>query len=208
MSITNSRVDKSNMQIFWGEISPCDHIVQIYEDDNSFIDLLNGFVKDGIESGDCVIVIATSEHLQSLENKLLKNGYNTFDLKLKEQFIPLDAEATLEKFVINGWPDEVLFNHLISDLIIQARRKNRQVRAFGEMVALLWAQGHSGATVQLEHMWSKICDTESLCLFCAYPRSGFTQDANESIATICGTHSKMITGFNTSNSEVAYKQVS
>jgi len=42
MSINNSRIDKANMQVFWGEISPCDHIVQIYEDDDSSIDLLNG----------------------------------------------------------------------------------------------------------------------------------------------------------------------
>lgn len=28
--------EKTNMQVFWGEIAPCDHVVQIYENDEVF----------------------------------------------------------------------------------------------------------------------------------------------------------------------------
>jgi hypothetical protein len=31
-------------------------------------------------------------------------------------------------------------------------RHGRKVRAFGEMVALMWARGECGATVMLEHL--------------------------------------------------------
>jgi hypothetical protein len=60
------------------------------------------------------------------------------------------------------------------------------------MVALLWAQGHSGATVRLEHLWHSLCQEEAFALFCAYPRTGFTQDATESIKEICETHSRVL----------------
>ena len=34
-----------------------------------------------------------------------------------------------------------------------AQNGSRQVHAFGEMVALLWAQGNHKATIRLEELW-------------------------------------------------------
>jgi hypothetical protein len=199
--------EKTDMQVFWGEIAPCGHVVQIYENDKVFMDLLQGFVSSGLNAGDSVIIIATSEHLKVLNQRLKAQGYDLFSLTLQDQFIPLKAEETLSQFMINGWPDENLFYHLLTNLLLRARKRNRQVRAFGELVALLWAQGYSGATVHLEHLWSRFCESEAFSLFCAYPKSGFTQDANESIINICGCHSRMVAGLSNSSSDLLYKNV-
>jgi hypothetical protein len=185
---------KSKTDIFWGEIAPCDHVVQIYENDSIFLDALSGFAMGGFNAGDCVIVIATENHLASLNKRIQVFGEDVNSLIRDDRYIPLNAEKTLSKFIINGWPDEELFMKTVSTLIRKARHNNYKVRAFGEMVALLWAQGHIGATVQLEHLWNKFCEQEAFCLFCAYPKSGFTQDANESIQHICDKHSKLISG--------------
>ena len=67
-------------------------------------------------------------------------------------------------------------------------------RAGFVVVAVLWAQGHNGATVRLEHLWHEVCEREAFSLFCAYPRSGFTQDAEVSMKEICAAHSKVIAG--------------
>jgi len=75
------------------------------------------------------------------------------------------------------------------------------------MVALLWSQGHKGATVQLESLWHEFCNTEAFCLFCAYPKAGFTQDANESIQRICCEHTKAIGGWDKSKTELFYKNI-
>jgi hypothetical protein len=182
----------SKANVFWGEIAPCDHVLQIYEDDNSFLEVLTGFVADGINAGDAVVVIATAIHLQSLESRLKVNGVKIASALSNKTYIPLDAEETLAKFMVDGWPDEDLFMEVVTGLITKAGRGNRKVRAFGEMVALLWAQGNNGATVNLEHLWDKLCASAVFSVFCAYPKSGFTQDAGESIMHICGSHSKMI----------------
>lgn len=55
---------QSSNLTFWSEIAPCDHVVQIYEDDASFLDTLTGYVGAGINAGDCVVVIATTVHLR------------------------------------------------------------------------------------------------------------------------------------------------
>lgn len=40
--------------------------------------------------------------------------------------------------------------------------------------------------------WHQLCQTEAFSLFCAYPKSGFTEDSSKSIREICEAHSRII----------------
>ena len=183
---------RPNLGGFWGEIAPCDHMVQIYENDDVFLDSLEGFVHGGLVAGDGVVLIATEIHVASLEARLVQRGLDVAAARAAEQFIALDAEETLSKFMVSGWPDEGLFRKFVLKTLERAGRGGRRVRAFGEMVAVLWANGNSGATVRLEHLWKKLCQDEKLSLFCAYPKSGFTRDAKTSLKEIFDLHSKVM----------------
>lgn len=183
---------KAPADIFWGEIAACEHVVQIYRHDRAFLDALQGFVEGGFAADECVVVIATREHIAYLNERLLLRGFDIAALRKTEQYIELDAEETLSQFMTNGWPDDGRFISLVTSLLNRARARGRQVRAFGEMVALLWAQGHNGATVRLEHLWHQLCEECGFSLFCAYPQSGFTQDVEASVREICATHSKVL----------------
>lgn len=196
---------KCKTDVFWSEIAPCDHLVQIYDTDEILLDSLEGFVSSGFRAGDSVIIIATDAHLFSINKRLRSKGFNIDQLQSNAQFIPLSAEEVLARFMVGGWPDETLFLKVVKDLITKARGNNRKVRAYGEMVAVLWDLGHADATVQLEHLWNKFCKTEAFCLFCAYPKSGFTQDIT-SMHTICCAHSKVISGHNRSTTEIFYSR--
>lgn len=196
---------QSNPQIFWGEIAPCNHLVQIYESDEVFMDSLEEFVCSGLNMGENVVLVATEVHLDAVRKRLELYGFNLHKLDDEHRFIGLNAEETLAKFMIDNWPDEILFRNTVSEVIEQAKQNGRPIRVFGEMVAVLWAQGHCGATVRLEHLWNEFCKSETFSLFCAYPRSGFTQDANTSIMEICSTHSKILGGWEKPAMEVFYK---
>lgn len=195
------------MQTFWREVAPCSHVVQIYEDPEVFLNLLEGFVAGGIAVGDCVIVLAQAAHLRALEERLSLHGYDLAALSAQDQYIALDAEQTLAQFMVNDWPDYHLFMETINALFQRAHLKKRNVRAFGEMVAVLWSQGKSGATVMLEYLWNTYCEKEKFALFCAYPQSGFSQDTQSAIKNICSTHSKMVTGWHKSKTEICYLPV-
>jgi hypothetical protein len=196
---------KSNMQVFWGEIAPCDHVVQIYENDQVFMHSLEGFVGSGFLAGDSVILIATTQHLKILEDRLKNQGFDIDALIDNDQYLALEVNEALSKFFVNEWPDENLFYAFVSGLIKRAQNHNRKVRAFGEMVATLWGKGHNGATVQLENLWNQLHKKDEFTLFCAYPKIGFTQDAIDSIETICSTHTKVIHGGARPSTEIYYK---
>lgn len=206
-NLGNSEWSVSDANVFWGEIAPTEHFVQIYENDEIFLDLLQNFVINGFTAGDCVVVIATQDHIDLLDGRLVKAGTDIASLKADDQYIPLDAGKTLDEFMVNGWPDARLFHQTINRIIGRARQRNRPLRAFGEMVAVLWGHGLSGATVHLENLWNRVCETEAFCLFCAYPKSGFVQDAVSSMHTICCAHSKMISGEHSPQSQIRYKTV-
>jgi hypothetical protein len=111
----------------------------------------------------------------------------------QDRYIALDVNEMLGQFMRDGWPDEELFKTSVNKILDRARGgEGRPVRAFGEMVAVLWAQGHNGATVHLEHLWHSLCREEAFALFCAYPRSGFTKDPMESMREICAAHNKVL----------------
>jgi len=176
--------------VFWGEMSPCEHFVEIYEHDGPFLDSLEGFAAGGLKAHDAVIIIATSEHRMALEKRLSKRGINVDQMRASQRYIDIDAEAALSQFMQNDWPNDQLFSNFIMNLLRRATTGGRQVRAFGEMVALLWLRGQNGATVRLEHLWHEVCQAEGLTLFCAYPKIGFTKDADTSIKEICALHSQ------------------
>ncbi|HYC86136.1 MAG TPA: MEDS domain-containing protein [Chryseosolibacter sp.] len=194
---------RAQSKVFWSEIAPCDHVVQIYDNDDQFLNILSEFVADGMRADDCVILIVTHMHMEQLTSKLSQSGIDIEAATKSKQLIALDAEQTLSQFMVNGWPDETRFTKVIGELLHEARLQSRQVRAFGEMVAILWAKGFSGATVQLEALWNKFIHQQTFTLFCAYPRSGFTENATESMLDICKTHTKVISAGH--QNEVLYK---
>jgi hypothetical protein len=184
-------------EIFWGEIAPCEHLLQIYPDDDEFIATLTDFVAAGLNAGEGVIVLATSEHLHALEDRLRAGSAARPPIDLdaaiqQDRYLPMQAQTALAKFMVDGWPDEYHFDAFVTSFLKRAGRGGRRVRAFGELVALLWRQGHSGATVRLEHLWHKLCHQRGFSLFCAYPRIGFTQNADASIKEICAAHSRVL----------------
>ncbi len=179
--------------VFWGEMWPCNHVVQVYGDDAVFLDALEGFVGSALRDGESAIVIATAGHLYSFEKRMRDHGIDVGRAKEEHRYVTDLAEEILDRFMVDGWPDEALFLKTVKQLMAVARGDSRRkVRAFGEMVAVLWARGEYAATIHLELLWSKLCDGENFPVFCAYPRDGFARNAVESIVEICRTHSKVI----------------
>ncbi len=177
--------------IFWSELSPCEHRAQIYEQDLDFITSLEEFVWVGLQSTETVIVVATASHRSSLEERLMARGVDLHHARTQNHYIDIDADTMLSKFMVQEWPDAILFKEIITNLMTQALIDSRPVRVFAEMVALLWARGNNAATIRLEHLWHTLCLNYGFSLYCAYPKNGFTQDADTSIREICALHSKV-----------------
>jgi hypothetical protein len=198
---------QADSQIFWGNVAQDEHVVQLYANETNLLQLLETFVLGGIRNGDSVVIIATHVHIVAIQDSLRNAGFDPFWLKLKDQFIPIDADEMLAKFMVNAWPDENLFKHAVQELLSSAKRHQRQVRAFGEMVAILLQKGMTAQTIALENLWNRFCKTNSFSLFCAYPQSVLDESHLDSIHQICCAHTRMVAAAERNSNDVLFRNL-
>jgi hypothetical protein len=177
---------------FWGQVAPAQHFAQFYENEDALMDTLAGFVGAGLSAGESAIVIATAQHLRTLTSHLAHDGSNMARFIREDRFITIDAEVALTSFMVGQYPDPKLFASFVDGLHRRALVNGLHLRAFGEMVALLWARGLFEATLQLELLWQESCKSRSFSLFCAYPKSAFDNPRGQTLAKICSAHSMII----------------
>ncbi len=198
----------SRTEIFWRDIAPGEHVLQVYEHKKSLIDTLAAFVGTGINAGDSAIIIAFPEHIHLLEEKLIEHVLQVESLKKDDRLILLDAEETLQSLLTNGMPDAGKFNSVISSQVKKARGKDgRKVRAFGEMVAILSEAGNFEGTRRLEEMWNEYCKKEGISLLCAYPKDLLDKGTEDQYQHICNCHTKILKDTNRPLIEIMYQEV-
>jgi PAS domain S-box-containing protein len=173
------------------------HGVQFYGDDAYLLDGLTRFIGGALGAGDSSIVIATSAHREGLSKRLLACGIDTAVAARQGRFIALDASETLGKFMVEGWPDGERFHQVVGSVVAQCRLSGRtnqsKLAAFGEMVALLWAEGKAEAAIRLEQLWNELARVHSFHLHCAYPISYFHDESHAAlIEKVCAEHSHVI----------------
>jgi PAS domain S-box-containing protein len=173
------------------------HVVQLYTDDGFLIDVLSRFIGGALAVGHAAIVVATGPHRIELERRLSGRGVDTAKAAAQGRYITLDASDTLPQFMVNGAVDESRFNAIIGDVLSRAKKvtdgNDCRTAVFGELVALLWAEGKPQEAIRVEQLWNDLAKTYSFSLLCAYPITGFDNEKHiEPFLKMCGTHSGVV----------------
>jgi MEDS: MEthanogen/methylotroph, DcmR Sensory domain len=172
------------------------HVVQFYGHDEELAERVAGYLLEALGGGGVAIVIATPEHRREFEDRLRKALGGDADLAAAKDsgaYLSLDASEMVREFMADGQLDDAAFDRVIGGLIRQAGAGGRPVRAYGEMVALLWDDGLVNAAIQLEAMWNELGRTHSFSLFCGYPAGSVTGDGHlGAFAAVCRLHQEVV----------------
>ena len=178
--------------IDWAQVGERDHLVQFYENYAFLVESVSSFVGAALAAGNSGVVIATEEHRQAIDRILAARGIDLPEAIASGRYAALDAAETLAIFTVDGSPDARRFTEIIGDVFDRAAQGGRQVRAFGEMVALLWMDGDRDAAIHLEELWCALAKERRFALLCGYPLSGFERTADaESFRGVCGCHTRV-----------------
>jgi hypothetical protein len=174
-------------------VRPHRHAVQFYASDSSLVDTVGGFIAEGFSAGQPAILIATPEHRAAFTEELAGHGIAVDHARRHGDLVMIDARETLELFMIAGKPSAALFSTYVGSILEQMLRGRGRtiVRAYGEMVDLLWKDGDTEAAIELEILWNTLAQKHGFALLCAYSMGNFYKQADDYQA-ICRQHSHVI----------------
>ncbi len=169
------------------------HVVQFYGHDRELAERVPDYLRGVLDGGGAAIVIATPEHRSEFEDRLARAGADLAAMRADGRYLTLDARETLREILAGGHEaespvlDGAAFERVVGSLIRQAAASGRPVRAYGELVALLWDDGLVNAAVQLEALWDELSHSQPFSLFCGYRADSMTREI-DAFAEVCRLH--------------------
>jgi len=172
----------------------CEHVVQLYwRDHQPVIDNVAAFLRGGYNQGEAMIIVADDAIRRGLTRRLGMLGVDTMQAVRDQQLALFDADDTLCWFMIDRQPDWDRFDSSVGAALRSMRKQSgiKRIRAFGNMVDLLWQRREFSAAIRLEHFWNRAMQQVPCKLFCAYEVDVFSADfANAADGILC-THTHL-----------------
>lgn len=170
------------------------HDVQFYAGEDKLAASVARFVVQGVRVGQPMVVIATAAHRTAFKGVMRAMGIEPDDLVEGRDVVWLDAHDTLSAFMEGPSPNRELFQATVGSVFERLMRDRRYVivRAYGEMVDILWQQGKHEAAIELEELWNELAATYSFSLLCAYSVDGVLKGDCRGVDLICGKHARVL----------------
>ena len=167
------------------------HDVQFYDDDDYLASCIAAFIAEGVRCAQPSVVIATPAHIAAIKSHLTRLGVNVDALRPYDM-VWLDARDTLASFMEGGRCVPELFDATVGSVMDKVTQSRRYVtvRAFGEMVDLLWRDQKPSIAIQLEELWNGLASKYAFSLLCAYDKQGLAGE--DDVARICRVHTHVV----------------
>lgn len=173
------------------------HVVQLYRETSRMVEVVVGWLAPAFREGGAAIAICTPENAALLRERLARDGFPVAELEASGRFAVVDAEGAMSRFMVGGSPHGASFKRLARGLVRDARRaspvEGAPIRAWGEMVNLLWLRGSFAAAQRLEALWNEvIAEERGLELLCSYRIDRLRAASyRDGLARVCACHGEV-----------------
>ena len=177
------------------QIEPHRHAVQFYENEHFLTAAVADFLGEGLSSGQIVVIIATAAHREAFQYRLKAKGIDPDAAVGRNKLVWLDARETLASFMVQSTPDRDRFFANVATIFEGCLRVAgpMSVRAYGEMVDVLWKDGNVEGALQTEALWNELQQQHRFSLLCAYAMGNFYKASHaEAFERICGQHTHVV----------------
>ncbi len=153
--------------------------MQFYASDEHLCTTVGAFIAEGLIAGDPAVVIATAAHQGGILEDLYRRHIDAAEAIRLGDLICLDADALLTKLMSSDRPDPEAFRAHVGDFVLQTMkgRRRQTMRAYGEMVDVLWQQDQPEQAILLERFWNELAHSHRFNLLCGYSIGHFYKHA-------------------------------
>lgn len=166
--------------------------MSFYALDSEGTDAVARFVADGWHRDECVIVVAVADHQAALDSLLARRGEDPAGRAAAGRYIVVDADEALREIVVDGAVDADRFMSRVGEVISEVGADGVPIRAFGEMVALLWQRGQVEHAIELELLWNQLLREHDFSLLCAYPTGVLDRAELVDVRRVCDLHTDLL----------------
>lgn len=145
-----------------------DHIAQTYQDESFLLEAVGHYVRAGLQRGEGVVLIVRKAHWAALVIQLEALGADLLAAVERGQVASYDADEMLAGLMKDDTPDHGAYRQMVGNVIGGMRRRYPRIRAFGEMVDILWHDDRRDAAAELEKLWSGLTRSGPFALLCGY----------------------------------------
>lgn len=175
------------------EVAADHHLVAFYESEPELAITAGTYLGDALRAGASALAIATPGHQRAFLAELEAAGLRPDELAAEDRLVWLEADTTLASLRSGECVDAEAFRRTVGQAIARAARGGRPVRAYGEMVALLWEAGDVLGAVELERLWNDLRRELGFSLMCAYRRAGaFPGEHESALHEVCHLHTAVV----------------
>lgn len=171
-----------------------DHFVHIYEKIDTLIESVCEYMVPAFVQSEGVILVASATNKKAILTALERRSIDVTKAIVMGQLIVIDAHEMISQFMLNGTIDKLKFQTIAGNIISDLKIKFPIVRAYGEMVNILWHNGNIEATIELEKCWNELATTTDFSLFCGYEINEREKRLKmHNISDVCCHHTHIVT---------------
>jgi signal transduction histidine kinase/ActR/RegA family two-component response regulator len=187
-----------------GSLRPVDgstgeHAVQFYRSDALLCESAGQYLAAGLACGARLVIIATEPHRRALREYLRRNMFDVDRASAEGRIAFADAADLLARIMVGASPDARAFEEVIGPFLDPAGSNETAggavpLRAYGEMVDLLWSDGNHQGALGLEALWNEAREKRRFSLLCAYRMDSDGPERRTEVAEVHAAHTHAIGG--------------
>lgn len=152
--------------------NPQRHTAQLYTSVAFLGEAVGVFLAEGARRGESGIVIATPEHAAEIRGGMVKHGAQPDELVATGRLVIHDARTMLSTVMTDGRLDPGRVTDEVTKMLLEGAEQDVSLRAYGELVMLLWREGNAAAAIELEQLWNKLIVDQRIAVLCGYHADG------------------------------------
>ena len=156
------------------------HAMQLYQDEDLFVDGLAELFDLALRDGDATCIIAGRRICDGLADRLRAQGWPVGGSPGHRRYLALDANDAIARVMRNGRPDRGRLAEIVGELETYRRAESEgtgsRLTVCGNISGMLIAGGNTPAALALEHEWNALTNGRPFLTVCGYSSSCFHDD--------------------------------
>lgn len=169
-----------------------DHVVQLFDGEDSLIAGASGFLLDGLARRETVLAVTGGHRWAGITQQMTEAGTDVSYPSVASRVTWIDATSLAGQIAPDGRVRTDVFDRTVGGTVRRLARPGRTLCIYGDLVDVLAQRGDFTAAHKVEELWNVLAAQHRFRLFCGYDAAHFGDPRTRgALAAICRQHRRV-----------------